>query len=48
MKEEQMEEIAHLISDVLRSPSDLAARKKTKAAAKKLCANFPIYSGVKR
>lgn len=48
MKEEQMEEIAHLISDVLHSPSDAAIKKKAKADAKKLCAGFPIYASSKK
>ena len=43
MKENEMEKVAHWITDVLKSPSDAAAAAKVKIEVAALTKNFPIY-----
>jgi glycine hydroxymethyltransferase len=43
MKEEEMKEIAHLISDILSNINDASTLKRVRERVKHLCSKFPIY-----
>ncbi|MFH1452958.1 MAG: serine hydroxymethyltransferase [Armatimonadota bacterium] len=48
MKKEQMEEVAHLIIKVLKSPEDEAVINRVKKDVESLCAKFPLYGDITR
>ena len=43
MREREMEQIGHMIADVLSAPNDPSVEKRVEAAVRDLCESFPLY-----